>query len=283
VNEGEPLNQGDRVNQGNRENDVATLVSRREFVVGSGLAVAAAGIGADVGWLSSHRTKPGSFRALTAHQAAVIEAATARLVPGPEDDPAEAGHPGAREANIVGYIDTMLGALRVHPPKVYAGGPFSNRNAAGRDDMAHFLKLPTAIHDHWRSRLATLRQQYGAGVVAYDHAAQQMGAADYTKLSQSQQDQVLAADLKANPNGFTNLLFTHTTEGMYSVPEYGGNESLVGWKEIKFRGDTQPTGWPDAQVSDGDGPDPYQPTPIVQQVLAIYTLTAPPPLPKGLS
>lgn len=277
------MKQGDHVNQGDRVNDVAKLVSRREFVVGSGLAIAAAGIGADVGWLANHRTKPGSYRALTAHQAAVIEAASARLVPGPDDDPAEAGHPGAREANVVGYIDAMLGALRVHPPKVYAGGPFSNRNAPGPDDMAHFLALPTAVRAHWRNRLATWRRSYAAGVVAYDHAAQRMGAADFTKLSKTQQDQVLAADLKANPQGFTDLLFTHTAEGMYSVPEYGGNASLVGWKDIGFRGDTQPTGWPDARVSNSDGPDPYQLTPIVQQVLAIYTATAPTERPKGLS
>ena len=39
------------------------------------------------------------FRFFTGHQAAVVEAATARIAPGPLDDPAEAGHPGAREAD----------------------------------------------------------------------------------------------------------------------------------------------------------------------------------------
>ena len=40
----------------------------------------------------------------------MVEAATARIAPGPDDDPAEAGHPGAREAGVTGYIDMLLGA-----------------------------------------------------------------------------------------------------------------------------------------------------------------------------
>ena len=67
----------------------------------------------------------------TEHQAAVVEAATARIAPGPEDDPAEAGHPGAREADVTGYIDTMLGAL--DDQDIFAGGPWSNRHTSGPD------------------------------------------------------------------------------------------------------------------------------------------------------
>ena len=54
--------------------------------------------------------EPAKLLFFTAHQAAVIEAATARIAPGPQDDPAEAGHPGAREAGVTGYIDALLAA-----------------------------------------------------------------------------------------------------------------------------------------------------------------------------
>ncbi len=47
---------------------------------------------------------------------------------------------------------------------------------------------------------------------------------------------------------FTNLLFGHTIEAMYSNPEYGGNANLVGWKDIKFPGDVQPRGYTPAEV-----------------------------------
>ena len=42
------------------------------------------------------KPQPGTLLYFTGHQAAVVEAATARIAPGPQDDPAEAGHPGAR-------------------------------------------------------------------------------------------------------------------------------------------------------------------------------------------
>ena len=42
------------------------------------------------------------YRFLTPHQAAVLDAATRRLIPGPTDHPLEIGHPGAAEANVVG-------------------------------------------------------------------------------------------------------------------------------------------------------------------------------------
>ena len=39
---------------------------------------------------------------------------------------------------------------------------------------------------------------------------------------------------------------------MYSNPEYGGNANLVGWRDIKFPGDTQPRGYTDAQVEQAE-------------------------------
>ncbi len=39
---------------------------------------------------------------------------------------------------------------------------------------------------------------------------------------------------------------------MYGSPEYGGNRGLVGWTSNGWRGDTQPSGWPDARVTEPD-------------------------------
>ena len=46
---------------------------------------------------------------------------------------------------------------------------------------------------------------------------------------------------------------------MYAVPEYGGNKGLVGWKDIRFPGDSQPRGYTRTQVRSADGPDPVEP------------------------
>ena len=51
---------------------------------------------------SPRQPQPAALDFFTEHQAAVVEAATARIAPGPTDDPAEAGHPGAREAGVTG-------------------------------------------------------------------------------------------------------------------------------------------------------------------------------------
>ena len=190
-----------------------------------------------------------TYRFLTAHQAAVVVAATARLIPGPDDDPTEVGHPGAKEANVVRYIDTMLAAFRFHPPHVHAGGPFSDRAGAARDDMSRFLDLPRTRRLAWQGRVKRLQAAYRNGVKELDDAA----GGDFSTASQQEQDSILAQ------SPFTSLLFEHAIEGMYAVPEYGGNQGLVGWQDIKFPGDSQPRGYSPEQVGNSDGPDPVDP------------------------
>ena len=82
-------------------------------------------------------------------------------------------------------------------------------------------------------------------------------------------------NLPSGNDGFTDLLFQHAIEGVYAVPEYGGNAGLVGWKEIGFPGDRQPKGFTADEVSRSDGRDPLEPTGIVADVLDLITATAP--------
>ena len=169
---------------------------------------------------------------LSDHQASVVREATARLIPGPTDDPSERGHPGAREANVTRYIITMLGALSYRPAAIFAGGPFSNRGGNATDDMATFIGLTPAQAHGWSKRLTDLREQYATGIAELDRLAD----GDFVGASAETKDDILAKD----PKGFMSLLFTHAIEGMYSAPEYGGNADLVGWHGIDFPGDRLP-------------------------------------------
>ena len=181
------------------------------------------------------------YRFLSAHQAAVLDAATRRLIPGPEDNLLEIGHPGAHEANVVGFIDNMLAAFTFSPPLVHAGGPWSNR-AGGTDDfMAEFVPLDRAQNYGWQQRIANYRQQYTSGIALLD----QLAGGDFTKVFKLRQDLILG---HGKALSFTELLFGHTIDAMYSVPEYGGNANLVGWADIYFPGDNQPRGYTDAEV-----------------------------------
>lgn len=248
-----------------------TAISRRRLLGGAGLSAFALLLGpeflaactrpnAPSGVVGTLEPRP-ELLFFDDHQASVVEEATARLIPGPLDDPAEAGHPGAREANVTRYLDTLLGALTASPAKVFAGGPFSNRHGWPTDDMAHFLGLTPPELAAWTERITTFQEQYRQGIADLDHHA----AGDFASAEVAAKDLVLAKD----PGGFTTLLFSHAIDGMYSPPEYGGNAGLVGWTEISFPGDVQPRGFTDAEVSDSDGPDLYRPFGIGKRLLAL--------------
>jgi hypothetical protein len=186
-----------------------------------------------------------AYRYLTPQQAAVLDAATRRLIPGPGDDPGVTT-PGAHQANVVNYIDIMLAAFSFSPPMVHAGGPWSNRAGGSQDFMADFVPLDRAQNYAWQQRIATLRSQYTTGIALLDKLA----GGDFTTASKTQQNNILATGQAVS---FTQLLFGHTIEGMYSVPEYGGNANLVGWQDIQWPGDIQPRGYTAAEVEAAQG------------------------------
>jgi gluconate 2-dehydrogenase gamma chain len=204
--------------------------------------------------------EPAKLKFFTAHQAAVVEAATARIAPGPRDDPAEAGHPGAREAGVTGYIDALLAAAATG--KVFAGGPWSNRHTSGPDLMARFAPLGPVAKIAWRNRLTAWHNQYARGIEHLDKLA----GGDFTKAGHTKQDKILATQ---SVSEFTSLLFGHTIEGLYASPEYGGNRNLAGWKAIGFPGDIQPRGYTADEVERSDGHDPVADTPITGEVLKL--------------
>jgi hypothetical protein len=181
----------------------------------------------------------------------------------------------------------LLGAMDHDPPLIFAGGPFSNRAGSLTDDMAHFLTPNAAVHANWAGRLQRMRTTYADGIAALDGVARAMNAPDFLHLARAQMDSVLASNPKVPTlppgyGGFTDLLFEHTIEGTYSVPEYGGNARLVGWTDIGFPGDVQPRGYTDSDVSSPLDTVPFTPGPIATKVLELLTSTAPAP-PAGSS
>jgi len=193
---------------------------------------------------------PAAFRFFDEHQAAVVTEATARLIPGPTDDPAEAGHPGAREAGVARYIDLFLSAFDDDPPRIYRTGPWSGRHG-GVNEMDAFIPLTSWQQEAWRTRIKDLQGQYRRGIAALDRAA----GGDFTTIDAAAQDRIL---VELGGAGFRRVLFEHAIEGMYAAPEYGGNRDLVGWDDIAYAGDIAPMGYRAGDVS-AAVPDPVPP------------------------
>jgi gluconate 2-dehydrogenase gamma chain len=143
---------------------------------------------------------PVIFQALTAQEADLLDAIVARLIPADENGP------GAREANAVRYIDRAL-----------AGA------------------------------LASLREAYRVGLAAIDRYARQSRGRVFLELSATDQDSVLIdvetgaatgahAGFEGGSAQFFNLVRTHTWQGTFGDPYYGGNANFVGWDLLGYPG-----------------------------------------------
>lgn len=115
--------------------------------------------------------------------------------------PADENGPGAREAMAARYIDRGLG-----------------------------------------SALAGSLPQYREGLDALDRAAEDRYGQGFVGLSEAEQDALLAsaqdgelADFPASGQFFATVR-THTIQGTFSDPVYGGNADFVGWDMIGYPG-----------------------------------------------
>jgi len=129
--------------------------------------------------------------------AATVAAFAERLMPGAP------GKPGAREAGVLNYIDLAL------------AGAYADQQ------------------DFYRRGLAQL-----------DAYCRKTHNQPFAKLTPAQQDEVIGALEQGKASEFTyptgqaffNTLRTHTMEGMFADPIYGGNKDFAGWRLVGFPG-----------------------------------------------
>jgi gluconate 2-dehydrogenase gamma chain len=81
--------------------------------------------------------------------------------------------------------------------------------------------------------LRNQRPAYTTGLAEVDARARSLKGAGFANLSAADQDAVLT-DMQ---NGqFFNLVRTHTIQGTFCDPFYGGNENFIGWDLIGYPG-----------------------------------------------
>jgi gluconate 2-dehydrogenase gamma chain len=179
-------------------NDVGSGLTRREWLKHAGIAgaVAAVAPAATLAAVRGRSPQGDPLETLTPAEAAVLDAAVARLIP------SDALGPGAREARAARYIDRALGGA-----------------------------------------LAASREAYRSGLAAMDaHSMRTKGGA-FAGLSERDQDAVLSEMEASKATGFTpssasffNMLRTHTWQGMFGDPYYGGNANFIGWDLLGYPG-----------------------------------------------
>ncbi len=182
--------------------------TRRAFLVGAALGAAAgAGLvpeahaqGHDMQMAAgAHAMAPtdGHGAFFNDEDAATVRAFTERLWP------AAPGKPGATETGVLNYIDLAL--------------------AGAYADQQDFYRRGLAQLD------AYCRASHGKPFVQLDAASQ---------------DDVIRAVETGKATGFTwpsgpaffNTVRTHTMEGMFADPIYGGNKDFAGWRQVNFPG-----------------------------------------------
>jgi gluconate 2-dehydrogenase gamma chain len=190
---------------------MTVFISRRELLKRAGLAgAAAAAVPIEVLAAGKFAAAPPEVAAqaipparageplehITAEESEVLEAIVARLIP------TDATGPGATEARAARYIDRALGGA-----------------------------------------LASSRQTYSAGLAALDRYARSSRGASFARLPATDQDAMLmdveagvATGFPGNPADFFNLVRTHTLQGTFGDPSYGGNANFAGWDLIGYPG-----------------------------------------------
>jgi hypothetical protein len=182
---------------------------------------------------------------LTEHEYGTLRAACSQIMPSDQDAP------GAEEAGVADYIDTLLGAFTFDPPRIWAGGPTSGR-FGGDHRFATFHRLGRLDELAWRMRIEGSQgmpeREFNGPVTGlqeiYRRGLADLGD-DFIEVDGREQRRRLRATAE-----FLDVLHGHCCEGMYGAPEYGGNRGGVGWAYIGMDGDVQPRGYSDAAVSE---------------------------------
>jgi gluconate 2-dehydrogenase gamma chain len=83
--------------------------------------------------------------------------------------------------------------------------------------------------------LASSREAYRTGLADLDSLAQRTRGGSFAGLSERDQDAVLT-ETERTASAFFNLLRTHTWQGTFGDPYYGGNANFVGWDLLGYPG-----------------------------------------------
>lgn len=176
-----------------------TFISRRDLLKRTGVAAASGALARGIvvsAPITALQVRREPLETLTAVEADLLDAIVARLIP------SDANGPGAREAGAVRYIDRALGGA-----------------------------------------LASSRGAYGSGLAALEEYSRLSRGKRFLELPPADQDSVLrdvesgvATGFSGGASAFFALVLSHTHQGTFGDPYYGGNTNFIGWDLIRYPG-----------------------------------------------
>lgn len=202
-----------------------------------------------------------ALKFFTPPEAQLVEAITARILPGTPEDP------GAREAGVLYYIDGLMAHRTGFAEGTYRQPPFAETYGEDegpptdrRGDFDVVWVSDAEIERYGYQSLLTPAEVMRLGLAAVERYTQERFQKRFADLTEAQQDDIVGAMLDGDATGFEPLsgeVFFHvlrrlTSEGMFSDPVYGGNRDLVGWKLIGYPG-AQRAYTPDDVLTEGSG------------------------------
>lgn len=133
---------------------------------------------------------------------------------------------------------------------------------AGATDAGVLNYIDLALAGAYSSQ----QEFYRHGLAQLDAYCKATYKGSFVDLTSAQQDAVITALEAGKATGFNwptaqaffNTIRTHTMEGMFADPVYGGNKDFAGWRLVGFPG-AQVTFTPEDMKSSG----PFTRTPVI--------------------
>lgn len=177
-------------------------VTRRDLLKGAGafsallVSSSASQVSAQEPDTENSNPRREALEVLTAEEAMVLEAICDRLIP------SDSTGPGALEARAAHYIDRSL----------------ASHNSEDRD---HYMLSLTAINRHSLSKFQN--EFYTLSVTEQDSVISELQGGDISGCS-------------PGSSAFFSMVRSHTIDGTFCDPYYGGNRDFVGWDMLRYPG-----------------------------------------------
>ena len=165
--------------------------TRRKFLKFSGLGLGGILVGFSFGCKSSKNSK---WRSLTEDEAKLLDAVTQQIVPTDE-------HPGAKEANVLNFIDKQLVQYYTRHQESYRKNLNLLQQACQQKHNKKFEDLD------WDSQFQFLEALEVGKIESPDWPGQEQSS-------------------------FFSMVIDHTMQGFYGSPRHGGNKNYVSYRMI---------------------------------------------------